>query len=376
MIFVGTQAWADDWSPLSLAAAKGNLEIVESLIDQGADLGQTFRFQGRVVTPFLLAAQYGHFDVMSVILHSKKFTGEHLKQEVRIAAAWNQRNLVKQLLMLRLEGGGSPDGLAQSYRAMDLTCEICFNLPGVGEGEHDQTQLIDGSWHIGDSVMTTCCQQTYCKSCIERSIREGGARCPHCREQSFGREKIQVISHAVLRFRWIEEFAGGASRVPLPGAVVAAEPQDPFAAISEEDPRYVEAFAELGPMHEIAGLVWSSPVPRNVNRRFGGDWFWWGYKIHDGRMNQRAAVAYCEELGGWVPAPQEYESLAQAMGKGTERGFQPDLLSNMKYHGFWTLYHQGDRAAFFSGDKGEVGWDGRDFKRSVRCVKRVVPPRR
>ena len=58
-----------DFSPLCLAAAKGNPKIVEELLNHGADLGQTVDYEGKKATPFILAAQYNHPDVMELILN-------------------------------------------------------------------------------------------------------------------------------------------------------------------------------------------------------------------------------------------------------------------------------------------------------------------
>src|SRR4051794_27753277 len=51
---------AEGWTPLCLAAAKGNPKIVEDLLNHGADLTQTVPFQDKKATPFILAAQNDH----------------------------------------------------------------------------------------------------------------------------------------------------------------------------------------------------------------------------------------------------------------------------------------------------------------------------
>ena len=63
------------WTPLTLAAAKGDLKSVELLIEKGADIRAGFVDRGKEITPLLLAAMYDRREVMKVILNSPQFGG-------------------------------------------------------------------------------------------------------------------------------------------------------------------------------------------------------------------------------------------------------------------------------------------------------------
>lgn len=205
---------ADGWSPLCLAAAKGNAQIVQELLNHGTDLGATVDFQNKKATPFILAAQYNHPDVMELILKSPSFTADNLKQEVRNANTFKQPELTHQLLMVRPKAGSqascpsrdefASDVKAQTYRIMDVSCAVCLGLPGEG----NQTKLIDGSSHTGDSAITDCCGQFFCKNCLEKAAATK-ISCPNCRQKNF---TFQVSKNTIAQFQW-----AGSNKVPLPG---------------------------------------------------------------------------------------------------------------------------------------------------------------
>jgi hypothetical protein len=172
-----------DFSPLCLAAAKGNPKIVEELLNHGADLGQTVEYEGKKATPFILAAQYNHPDVMELILKSPHFTLDNFKQEIQNAKIFKQVALAKQLVRVlpasQSEKGSSAsclqkkpleefasDVTARAYHLMDVSCAVCLDLPG----EVDKAKLIDGTSHTGDSASTNCCGQIFCKSCLETAV--------------------------------------------------------------------------------------------------------------------------------------------------------------------------------------------------------------
>ena len=107
--------------------------------------------------------------------------------------------------------------------------------------------------------------------------------------------------------------------------------------LREDHPSYVENFSSLGPMYQVEGLVWSSPVAEDVNLRFGGGWFRLSHDIRQGKMNFRAAVAYCEGVGGKLPTPEDFADLARAKRRvSTQGGASFDLFPNSATREFWT----------------------------------------
>ncbi len=223
---------SDGWFPLGLAAAKGNADIVALLMNKGAKLDVSLKYEGRQATPFILAAQNNRKDVMARILNSPQFDSAMLAQESRNASLFKQPNLKNQLTRVHqffpwgdaldttheVEGHSRWDHQASAYRTMDSSCKICLETPGtVGE-----SVLIDGNMHTGNSATTPCCGQDFCEKCL----KEGSARdqrCPFCRT-ALPSGSYHIILNAIEEFHWLDSSAGGISRVPLPGEVVAETP--------------------------------------------------------------------------------------------------------------------------------------------------------
>ena len=127
--------------------------------------------------------------------------------------------------------------------------------------------------------------------------------------------------------------------------------------------KVTEEFAKLGPMYEVAGLIWSGVEPRT--------------------MNHEDAVAYCAGLGGGarLPTKDEYIALSRAMGsrqpdyyapRMDADGYNRNLIPDMNRRTFWSasvLPQYGVFNFYFGGDDGYVNYYDRADSKSVRCVR-------
>ncbi len=146
-------------------------------------------------------------------------------------------------------------------------------------------------------------------------------------------------------------------------------------------------FAKVGPMYEVAGVIWSGVAPRT--------------------MNQKDAVAYCTGLGGGsrLPTKDEYIALSRTMGSSQPdpywrayeggnihpddpdlpayelesfepgdldvAGYRRDLIPNITGRWYWSASTQPihDRATVFRGNSGSVSYEELgNIGGSVRCI--------
>jgi hypothetical protein len=115
------------------------------------------------------------------------------------------------------------------------------------------------------------------------------------------------------------------------------------------------AFAALGDMYEILGLIWSGVAPNT--------------------MSQYDAEKFCQGLGEEVrlPTKEEWEVLSKIMSPGGI--FNPDLFPETKGKGFWSSSVpplNSDLAFRFFGVVGHVNYSSRNYNYSVRCVLPAV----
>lgn len=136
--------------------------------------------------------------------------------------------------------------------------------------------------------------------------------------------------------------------------------------VEADDPRVRDfpEFVALGEMYEIRelNLILSGRAPQT--------------------MNYGNANAFCTNLdgprnllrmrqpgGARVPTDNEWRRIGEIMGRGTPRGYNPNLISDMN-HSFWSSSPYGDYSAwFFNGSFGYVGYVFRDGDNSVRCAR-------
>ena len=178
------------WTPLTLAAAKGDLQSVQLLIEKGADLHAGFVDHGKRVSPFLLAAMYDRKEVMKAILNRPQFGEDGYENEIKVAALFPQPKLVEELKTARdaqiqaekskarlsatplvvAEETCQHEGMKQfpgdlMAQIHDNFCPICTEVPGASEPrEFLNEQKRNGSMFVAE------CGKSYCKKCLESSL--------------------------------------------------------------------------------------------------------------------------------------------------------------------------------------------------------------
>jgi hypothetical protein len=350
----------DGWFPLGLAAVRGDAATVGLLLDEGASLETYVESKGKKATPFILAAQRNHKEVMALILNSPQFTDTILAQEVRNAKIFKQPNLARQLGMLHrhaplsTESGqvylsgqqNSPwDAQANLHRILESMCAICMETPG----DRGKTELIDGTVHTGDSAVTPCCGQTFCKECLEEG-RRSNSKCPMCRAH-LGSGAYQIIPNAIEAFSW-KDLASWGSPPPI---VAPQSGAIRLVSVASNDSRVTPAFAQLGEMHEIGGVIFSGA--RYV-------------------LSQAAGEEFCRNLGGgsYLPPIEELELFRR--GLGYPNSYDGDQISNQAYRFFLSSSVHPDNPDFYyvlNGNDGDISsWSHYAPSGSVRCCVRAA----
>jgi hypothetical protein len=123
--------------------------------------------------------------------------------------------------------------------------------------------------------------------------------------------------------------------------------------VGPDDPRVFPAFAALGNMVEVGGIIWSG-VAGQI-------------------MNQEMAQQFCEGLGRGVrlPSQEDFKMLTQAMSIGPSGGFNPDLFPGTRSRGFWSSsVHPEDqgKAIYFNACSGSNTYFYSVVQLSVRCI--------
>ncbi len=110
-------------------------------------------------------------------------------------------------------------------------------------------------------------------------------------------------------------------------------------------------FVALGQMFHFRGLIWSGVPPRNFET--------W------------EAEAFCNTLGGRLPTASEYKALAQALGKNSPQGYNPDVIPDLRGRWFWATSDDlgTQRRIGFFGDRGDLYSFRQESREHLRCVK-------
>ncbi|RYP14230.1 hypothetical protein DL765_006510 [Monosporascus sp. GIB2] len=123
---------------LLVAAEKGNLALVETLLDSGEDPNVRARRKGTTITPLYLAAAAGHFKVCKLLLEK----GGKIMVPHRGAALYKTvREGDRDVLQLLLNEGQCLQDVSQPMR-QELFCEAC------ARGDLDVVKLLFGTGEL------------------------------------------------------------------------------------------------------------------------------------------------------------------------------------------------------------------------------------
>jgi hypothetical protein len=399
----------DGWNPLSLAVVKGNSNLVSMLLDRGANIGIGFNHNGHEYTPLMLAAQF--FDprqkngnVIQVLL--KHFGSKDYGREIKMSFIFNQPELRRQLETLHeqlfvrsgsecLEDGNErfSDLKAESYRAMDITCAVCLEVPGGS----DKATLLSGAVHSGDSARCRNCGGAFCKSCLTASLRTKEA-CPLCRAsivKSNYSTAVETIHNAVPEFtQWV------GAKVPLPNFIVKDETAPPlpfvpqyqnrsltplvedhedkrvrdlYALLRESNPEFFSMGGREGqfrvvvdPLKKVRPFLLSGEAPRKSD---GSQYK--HYEAAGGRDPETGSdhEGYCRSIGQSLMTKDEEAALERAR-KQDEDYSMPELEDSPVWSSSVSEFDRG-KAAYFSGKTG-LRFVSRNILAAVRCVS-VAP---
>ncbi len=385
------------WTPLALAAAKGDVRSVELLLASGARLDRSIQFNNQTVSPFVLAAMYDRSEVMKLILNSPGFGSDGYRREMILAQRLQQPSLFEHLraasdseirgkeVTAILRGSSAPADGTCHYEALtqfpgdlvaqmqDDVCLICLGVPG----SNGSSELLNGHKRTADHETVGCCGARFCKKCTQAYRQNTGRNVPQCPACRAPGPNYVEFKNAIAALSW------SGSRITIPASVVLgaavvpaqAAPTSQLAQVAAangiptvlpDHPRFnqlSQQFRNLGNMYEVAGLIWSGVLASR-------------------QLRQRDAVAYCAGLGGGsrLPTKDEYIALARAMGSRQpdyhapgfdSAGYDKSLIPDLINRNFWTASvdpQYDDRAFNFIGSEGYIYHDNRGSIESVRCV--------
>ncbi len=136
------------------------------------------------------------------------------------------------------------------------------------------------------------------------------------------------------------------------------------------------------PEKTFSGAVYQRVGDPEIVKRLGKSWkdsrgLIWGdvVKKEDGiprKMHHSDAEAYCKFIGARLPTKEDFEKLAEEMGKGSQRGYIPQFLPHLYGLWFWSSSVDSSDAAYahtFDGWFGCIGPSHRDENGgAARCV--------
>ena len=387
------------WTPLALAAAQGNLNIVQRLIELGAPIDQAIRIEKKLFTPLALAVMEDHTSVARAILNAPNFGQEGYAREIEIARKLQQYSLRKHLHLAadsevraqasaRLLQGPSAAALDpiqrealtnfpgdfEAHSQADI-CPICQSIPG----EKGTWVLINGHKRTGDHVISDCCGIRFCKGCFLGLQRHAGRRSPRCPGCRAPKPNYAELRNAVNPLNW----RGARIAIPPTPVVISPVAFSGVRAVEDDDPRVTPAFQALGPMYEFHVPAHQIPAEGDEPARDIPARNLILSDVAPELMSHEEATTYCEGLGDGVrlPTREEYKALVQAMRVTDPENVDPDnhgdpyhydLIPGMDAGWFWSATvdpTDDDQAFSFFGGLGTLDTAFRDIDNAVRCVR-------
>lgn len=389
-----------NWTPLTLAAATGDIGSVELLLGKGANVEQQIKLENKAVSPLVLAAMYGHKEVVKKILTSPGFGSDGYRREMALAqrlqqSSWldhlraaHDSELVAAASTDRLLGGDAPSLGSIQYEALtqfpgDLnaqmqedSCVLCTGVPG-STGSYE---LVNGHQRTGDYVTAGCCGARFCsKGCIEDYRQQAGRerpKCPTCRSENPNYEEFKSV---IAEYHWqghkiatpcqVAEATSGNAEAwdsrgvdqPVPSAPFLEEPfASALPGLDGEAPRgrveQVPASLVQTPPAAVPVIVRvfeDDPQSYTVSvqfRRLGAMYqvshlIWSG--VAPQTMTHKDAVAFCARLGSGARLPTNADFIelsrvvvAERLSWGTPGvrwGYHSDgLIQPMRDVHFWS----------------------------------------
>jgi ankyrin repeat protein len=136
------------WTPLSMAAQNGHLEVAKLLIICGANVNQATRQDG--FTPLCIAAQYGHLKVAKLLIKSQadvNQTNEYGGTPLHIAVMLDHLELAKLLIKHKANvnqadtSGATPLFIAASNGHLELTKLLIESHAYINQATDGKTAL-------------------------------------------------------------------------------------------------------------------------------------------------------------------------------------------------------------------------------------------
>ncbi len=388
---------ANGWNLFSVAAAKGDGEMVQLLLHYGADPTQGIVFDQKQVTPYFLAAQGHHSEAMQLLMASSRFD---YTKEIRTALAFGNMALVGQLLLTHSSHSSCSNDrsndrsndqanpiLHSVATLFSSSCAICSEALG----DKGKTKLADGNDRLGEIALTEC-GHSYCKACLDQWQRISKT-CPTCRHP-LSVNKIHILKNEGLQF-----FSQSSGRqVPIPSRDELTQvsqqthqtlqiPQSSLQSSPYSSERAIIPFTQVNDHPELIPFL-GEQIWRQGDLMIGDV-----VKKRDGSihyMTQNQAYNYCRSLaipeawwqqwwasserssGARLPSQRELEDWTRALGRGTPDGYHPHSLPNLEGYEYWSSTRESSSsfrgAYFFDGDQGQVGFEDRSSPKAVRCV--------